>query len=82
MIKQKTICLKLDDWRWEELENECRVTGEMRNRIINKAVTHYIKYLDTRRRSRIFDKPDIENLYENYISSNFYDKVKVTITEV
>ena len=82
MVKQKTICLKLDNWLMEELENECRVSGEKRNRLINKAVTHYIKYLDTRRLSRIFDKADIVNLYENYISSYFYDKVKVTITEV
>lgn len=82
MVKQKTICLKLDNWLMEELENECRVSGEKRNRLINKAVTLYIRYLDTRRLSRILDKPDIVNLYENYISSYFYDKVKVTITEV
>ncbi len=49
MIKQKTICLKLDKTLFSELEREVFVSGINRNKLINYAVYKYIRDRDNYR---------------------------------
>lgn len=49
MIKQKTICLKLDKTLLSELEQEVSVSGINRNKLINYAVYKYIRDKDNKR---------------------------------
>lgn len=46
MITQKAISVKMDAVTLEELDRECYYNGKKRNRVINDAVEHYMKYLD------------------------------------
>lgn len=46
MITQTAISVKMDAVTLEELDRECYYNGKKRNRVINDAVEHYIKYLD------------------------------------
>lgn len=52
MITQKAISAKLDYATAEMLEQEAYATGVSKNRILNKAIMHYIETLDTQRRAR------------------------------
>lgn len=52
MIKQKTICLKLDKTLLFELEQEVNVSGINRNKLINYAVYKYIRNKDSARQLR------------------------------
>lgn len=49
MIKQKTICLKLDKTLLSELEQEVNLSGINRNKLINYAVYKYIRDKDNKR---------------------------------
>lgn len=44
------ISVKLDLHTFSAIEAECNVTGEKRNRLINKAIDFYIEHLDTERK--------------------------------
>ena len=46
------ICVKLDHHVLFALDEECRVTGARRNRLINEACDFYIKHLDDERRRK------------------------------
>lgn len=46
------ISVKLDHHTLVALDDECRVTGAKRNRLINQACDFYIKHLDDERRRR------------------------------
>lgn len=54
MITQQQICLKLDVSTAIELENECSIYGYKRNRFINQAISHYIKYKDQERKDAYY----------------------------
>lgn len=58
MINQKAIPLKLYSNLVDELDKEASVTGYKRNRIINDAVSLYLKAADTRRRIRAYTSLD------------------------
>lgn len=46
------VCVKLDHHVLAALDDECRVTGARRNRLINEACDFYIKHLDDERRRK------------------------------
>lgn len=52
MITQKAISAKLDYAIADMLDQEAFVSGVSKNRILNKAIMHYIEHLDTQRRVR------------------------------
>ncbi len=51
-ITTTPISVKLDHHTLVALDDECRVTGAKRNRLINQACDFYIKHLDDERRRR------------------------------
>ena len=58
MINQKAIPLKLYTNLVDELDKEASVTGHKRNRIINDAVSFYLRAADTRRRIAVYTRLD------------------------
>lgn len=46
------ICVKFDHHVLFALDEECRVTGARRNRLINEACDFYIKHLDDERKRK------------------------------
>ena len=58
MITQKPISLKINESIYFQLEMEVSVSGTPRNRLINAAIAHYIKYLDTKRKVAVWRGTD------------------------
>ena len=54
MINQKPISLKIEKSIYFQLENEITTTGTPRNRLINAAIQHYLKYLDVKCQVRMW----------------------------
>lgn len=53
MITQKPISLKINECTLEALDQECFISVEKRNRVINRAIDFYLDYIDTRRRIKL-----------------------------
>lgn len=71
-IRQKAISVKLDLIIYDELESEVSTGYDNRNRIINKAIRHYLEYLDIVRQSRCIGTPgDREALVTAYVDNHF-----------
>lgn len=51
MITTRPVAVKMDYGIYAELEKEAYASGVPKNRIINKAVEHYIEWMDDRRRA-------------------------------
>lgn len=58
MVTQKAISVKIDKQLYDRLELEKFVTNINRNRLINAAILHYLKYSDARRRAAIYGKQE------------------------
>lgn len=50
MITQRQLCVKLDAYTFDQLDQECLCTGRKRNKIINDAVRMYLDAVDARLR--------------------------------
>lgn len=53
MITQRPISLKIDECTLESLDQECFISAEKRNRVINRSIDFYLDYIDTRRRIKL-----------------------------
>lgn len=50
MVTQRQLCVKLDAYTFDQLDQECLCTGRKRNKIINDAVRMYLDAVDARLR--------------------------------
>lgn len=48
MITQRQLCVKLDAYTFDRLDQECQYTGRKRNKIINDAVRMYLDAVSAR----------------------------------
>lgn len=71
-INQKAISLKINLDIYDDLDREMAVSSDSRNWVINKAIRHYLEYLDTLRASRCIGSPgDREALVTAYVDNHF-----------
>lgn len=52
-VTTQAISVKIDLHTMAALDKEAEVSGVKRNRLINMAIDHYIKYLDSQRYERL-----------------------------
>lgn len=75
MITQKPISMKIDAALLEELDLECYVSGQPRNRVINAAVRLYCDMTDKRRRIALiedsFERHDTMACYFETLSQKY-----------
>lgn len=82
MITQTTICLKVDSFNLEQLDQECHVSAKKRNRAINEAIASWVRQQDDIRRAKMENRQHSERTIREATDLMQYIEEGLTCSEL